>query len=274
MKVLTVFGTRPDAIKMLPLVLELKKHEEIECKVCLTGQHKEMLRQVMEAFGIQEDYNLDIMRKQQTLTMITTDILDRIEPVIVKEKPDIILVHGDTTTSFAATLAAFYHRIPVGHIEAGLRTGNIYSPYPEEMNRSLIGKLATYHFAPTKRNKDNLNRENIYENVYITGNTVIDAFKSTVKKEYSFHNHVLQEVDYVKKRIILMTAHRRENLGTPLVNICKAIRQLAKQVEDIQVIYPVHMNPEVREIVYGILDHCERVSLIEPLDVLDMHNLR
>ncbi len=273
MKVLLVFGTRPEAIKMCPLILELKKHKEIECKVCLTGQHREMLRQVMDAFEIQEDYNLDIMREHQTLTTITTDVLIGIGDILEQEKPDIVLVHGDTTTSFAAALAAFYRQIPVGHVEAGLRTGNIYSPFPEEMNRLLTGRLATYHFAPTKRNEENLQRENVVNHVYVTGNTVMDAFKTTVTSEYEFHDSCLKEVDYKNKRVITVTAHRRENLGIPLQNICYAIKRLAEEYTDIEFVYPVHLNPVVRETAYAILENIPRVKLVEPLDVLDMHNL-
>lgn len=273
MKVLTVFGTRPEAIKMCPLVLEMKKYKEINCKICLTGQHREMLRQVMEAFELREDYNLDIMRERQTLTTITTSVLEKMDPVLREAKPDIVLVHGDTTTSFAAALAAFYQQIPVGHVEAGLRTGNIYSPFPEEMNRLLTGRIATYHFAPTKRNMENLIKENISKNIFITGNTVIDAFKTTVKNDYKFNNPILREMDYAKNRIILVTAHRRENLGEPLKHICQAIRRLTEKFSDVKVIYPVHLNPAVRETAYQILNNNPQVELLEPLDVLDMHNL-
>lgn len=272
-KIMLVFGTRPEAIKMCPLVLEMKKHKEIDCKVCLTGQHREMLQQVMEAFGVQEDYNLDIMREQQTLTTITTSVLEKMDPVLRKAKPDIVLVHGDTTTSFAAALAAFYQQIPVGHVEAGLRTGNIYSPFPEEMNRLLTGRIAAYHFAPTKRNEENLKRENVCKNIFITGNTVIDAFKTTVKEDYKFSNSILQEVDYARYRVVLVTAHRRENLGEPLKNICLAIKRLTEKYPDIKIIYPVHLNPAVRETVFQLLNNNSQVELLEPLDVLDMHNL-
>lgn len=273
MKVLVVFGTRPEAIKMCPLILEMKKNREIDCRVCLTGQHREMLRQVMEAFGIQEDYNLNIMRERQTLTTITTKVLEEMESVLCKEKPELVLVHGDTTTSFAAALAAFYRQIPVGHVEAGLRTGDIYSPFPEEMNRLMTGRLATYHFAPTERNRENLQRENVTRNVFVTGNTVIDAFKTTVKDSYQFSDAVLQKIDFIKHRIILVTAHRRENLGRPLENICRAIDRLAHSNNDLDVIYPVHMNPAVRETVFRILGKTANVRLIEPVNVLDMHNL-
>lgn len=271
--VMLVFGTRPEAIKMCPLVLELKKHKEINCQVCLTGQHREMLHQVMKAFKIQEDYNLDIMRECQTLTTITTSILEKMDPVLQEAKPDIVLVHGDTTTSFAAALAAFYQQIPVGHVEAGLRTGNIYSPYPEEMNRLLIGRIVTYHFVPTKRNKENLQKENVSENIFITGNTVIDAFQTTVRADYKFNNPILQKIDYINHRVVVVTAHRRENLGEPLKQICRAIRRLTEVYPDIKVIYPVHLNPTVRKTVYQILDNNPQVELMEPLDVLDMHNL-
>lgn len=273
MKVLVVFGTRPEAIKMCPLVLELKKHREIVCRVCLTGQHREMLNQVMEVFEIQADINLDIMRAQQTLTTITTDILIKMEAVLKAEKPDIVLVHGDTTTSYAAALASFYQQIRVGHVEAGLRTGNIYSPFPEEMNRMMTGRLATYHFAPTVQNKINLKKENITQKVFVTGNTVIDAFKTTIKEQYTFHDTILQDIDYINNRVVLVTAHRRENLGKPLRNICSAIRRLAEAYENLLVVYPVHLNPKVRETVYDILGECPKVRLIDPIDVLDMHNL-
>lgn len=273
MKIITVFGTRPEAIKMCPLILELKNNKNIECVVCLTGQHKEMLRQVMDAFGIEEDYNLNIMRDRQTLTTITTMILEKLELVLQKERPDMVLVHGDTTTSFAAALAAFYQKISVGHVEAGLRTGNVYSPYPEEMNRLLTGRIATYHFAPTERNRNNLKLENITKNVYVTGNTVIDSFKITVKDDYQFKNEKLCELDFVNRRVILVTAHRRENLGEALQNICRAIKKIAQEYTDVDFVYPVHMNPIVRDTVYSLLEGIENVKLIEPLDVLDMHNL-
>ncbi len=271
--VMVVFGTRPEAVKMCPLVLELQKHKEIDCQVCLTGQHREILRQVIEAFNIKEDYNLDIMKECQTLTTITTSVLEKMDPVLREAKPDIVLVHGDTTTSFAAALAAFYQQIPVGHVEAGLRTGNIYSPFPEEMNRLLTGRIATYHFAPTKRNEENLKRENVGGSIFVTGNTVIDAFKTTVKDDYLFSNLILQEMDYNKYRVIVVTAHRRENLGEPLENICRAVKNLTEKYDDIKVVYPVHPNPAVREMVYGILSNNTQVELLEPLDVLDMHNL-
>lgn len=273
MKVILVFGTRPEAIKMCPLVLELKKHKEIECKVCLTGQHREMLYQVMKAFGVKEDYNLDIMKERQTLTTITTSILEKIEPVLKSEKPDVVLVHGDTTTSYAAALAAFYQQIPVGHVEAGLRTGDIYSPFPEEMNRRLTDRISTLYFAPTKMNEENLKREGITEGVYVTGNTVIDAFQYTVQDGYTFACDKLNEVDFADKRVVLLTAHRRENLGVGIENICKAVKRIALEYEDVHYIYPVHLNPAVRDTVFAILSDIPNVTLIDPVDVLDMHNL-
>ncbi len=273
MKVMSVFGTRPEAIKMCPLVKELEKTEGIESIVCLTGQHREMLRQVMDIFQVQEKYNLDIMKPNQTLTTITGSILEKIEPILKEEKPDIVLVHGDTTTSFVVALAAFYQQIPVGHVEAGLRTYDKYSPFPEEMNRNLTGKIAEYHFAPTENNKKNLLLENITQNVYVTGNTVIDAFKTTVKKGYEFKETALKEIDTEKKRCILMTAHRRENLGEPLMHICNAVKRIALEYPDVEVVYPVHLNPAVQKVAHEVLDGVERVHLVKPLDVEDMHNL-
>lgn len=273
MKIFVVFGTRPEAIKMCPLVLELKKRAEIQCVVCLTGQHREMLEQVMEAFHVEADYNLDIMRQRQSLTTITTSILEKMEPLLTEEKPDLVLVHGDTTTSYAAALAAFYQQIPVGHVEAGLRTGDIYSPFPEEMNRLLTDRLSTYYFAPTEKNRDNLLREGITDNIFVTGNTVIDAFAYTVSDAYSFHEPRLQNVDFAGKRVILITAHRRENLGRPLESICRAIRRLAQTYPDVLFIYPVHLNPAVRETVFAFLQGQKNIMLIDPIDVLDMHNL-
>lgn len=273
MKVFVVFGTRPEAIKMCPLVLELKKNSNIECIVCLTGQHREMLQQVMDVFQIKEDYNLDIMRDRQTLTTITTSILEKMEPILVAEKPDVVLVHGDTTTSYAAALAAFYQQIPVGHVEAGLRTGDIYSPFPEEMNRLLTDRISTYFYAPTEQNKKNLWTEGICKNIYVTGNTVIDAFAYTVQEKYVFHEARLNQIDYEKTRVILVTAHRRENLGKPLESICQAIQRIALEYPDTMFIYPVHLNPIVRETVFSILEEQSNVLLIDPIDVLDMHNL-
>ena len=273
MKVLIVFGTRPEAIKMCPLVLELKKRKEIECIICLTGQHREMLRQVMDAFNVVEDYNLNIMRDRQTLTTITTSILEKMESVLQSEKPDIVLVHGDTTTSYVAALAAFYQQIPVGHVEAGLRTGDIYSPFPEEMNRLLTDRISAYYYAPTKLNKINLNHEGICDNIFVTGNTVIDAFQYTVKKDYVFTEKLLNSIDFDLQKVILVTAHRRENWGMPLQSICNAIVRIAREYSGVQFVYPVHLNPVVRDVVFATLEGLENVKLIDPIDVLDMHNL-
>lgn len=272
-KVMSVFGTRPEAIKMCPLVKELEKHEEIESVVCLTGQHREMLQQVIDIFDINVKYNLDIMQPRQTLTTITTSVLEKIEPVLAEEKPDVVLVHGDTSTSFVTGLAAFYQQIPVGHVEAGLRTFDKYSPFPEEMNRNLTGRIAELHFAPTENNRKNLANENITQNVFVTGNTVIDAFQTTVKSDYQYKDEDVKGIDFTGKRCVLMTAHRRENLGQPLENICHAVKRIVEEFPDIEVIYPVHMNPAVRDTATAILGDMDRVHLIKPLDVEDMHNL-
>lgn len=273
MNILAIFGTRPEAIKMCPLVKVLKEKNNIICKVCLTGQHKEMLRQVMDVFEIKEDYNLDIMQNAQSLTDISVNVLRKLETVLEKEKPDLVLVHGDTTTAFCSALAAFYQKIPVGHVEAGLRTYNRYFPFPEEMNRTLISQIATIHFAPTNLNKQNLFQENILDNIFVTGNTVIDAFNMTVKENYQFENDILNTIDYLSCKVILMTAHRRENIGKPLENICNAVKEIVKRQPNVVVIYPVHLNPAVRDIVYKILGNEERVILTEPLGIMDMHNL-
>lgn len=272
-KVMSVFGTRPEAIKMCPLVKRLEQDPEVKSIVCLTGQHREMLWQVIGIFGIRVRYNLDIMQPGQTLTTITTSILEKMERILKKERPDIVLVHGDTTTSFAAALAAFYQQIPVGHVEAGLRTFDRYSPFPEEMNRCLTGRIAELHFAPTENNKKNLENENITTGVYVTGNTVIDAFATTVRDDYEYKDEDLKQIDLRHKRLILMTAHRRENLGEPLEQICRAVKRIATDFLDVAVIYPVHMNPAVREIAERILGGTDRIHLIKPLDVEDMHNL-
>lgn len=273
LKVMSVFGTRPEAIKMCPLVKKLESCPDIHSVVCLTGQHREMLDQVMQIFDVRADYDLQIMRPVQTLTSITVDILSKIEEIYIKERPDIVLVHGDTSTSFAAALAAFYQKIPVGHVEAGLRTYNPYSPFPEEMNRCLTGRLATVHFAPTQKNAENLRAEGITEQVYITGNTVIDAFHSTIKKNYQFKSSDLSSITFAGRRTILMTAHRRENIGQPLEDICKAVRRIIGDFPDVQIVYPVHPNPKVRNIIYKNLGNLERVYLTDPVDVEDMHNL-
>ena len=273
-KVMTVFGTRPEAIKMAPLVKTLEKREEIESLVCITAQHRQMLDQVMEIFEISADYDLDIMQSGQTLSDITMRAMKGIEEVIKKEKPDIVLVHGDTTTTFAGALAAFYCQTKVGHVEAGLRTYDRYSPFPEEMNRCLTTQLSDLYFAPTKNNVENLLKENIdAEKIYITGNTVIDAIKTTVKKDYEFSHESLKSLDFKNNRVILMTAHRRENLGEPLRNICNAVLQTVKDYPDVHVVYPVHLNPAVKNVAYEILGNHERIHLIEPLDVTELHNL-
>lgn len=271
-KVLSVFGTRPEAIKMCPLIKELEKHEEIESIVCVTAQHRQMLDQVLENFRVTPDYDLNLMKDRQTLTTITTTVLIELEKVLKEVQPDIVLVHGDTTTSSSAALAAFYQQIPVGHVEAGLRTYDIYSPFPEELNRKIISQIAELFFAPTENNKNNLVKENILNNIFVTGNTVIDSIKYTVKEEYQFKDERLNQIDFTKNRFVLMTAHRRENLGEPLKNICRAVKRLVENNKDIEVVYPVHLNPAVRETVFAILGDVERVHLIDPLDVEDMHN--
>lgn len=274
LKVMTVFGTRPEAIKMAPLVLELQKRDEIESIVCLTAQHRQMLDMVMDMFGITADYDLNIMRERQTLAGITTRALSGLDDVMREAKPDVVLVHGDTTTTLAGSMAAFYNQITVGHVEAGLRTYDKYSPFPEEMNRRITGVIADFHFSPTISNKRNLLRETVDESkIYITGNTVIDAIHYTVKEDYKFKDEKLAKVDYKNRRVILVTAHRRENLGEPLENICNAIKRLADEFKDTEIIYPVHLNPAVREVAFKILGDTENVHLIEPLDVDELHNL-
>ncbi|PGS56041.1 non-hydrolyzing UDP-N-acetylglucosamine 2-epimerase [Bacillus sp. AFS041924] len=269
-KVMTIFGTRPEAIKMAPLVLELAKYpEQIESIVTVTAQHRQMLDQVLEIFEITPDYDLNIMKDRQTLIDVTTRGLEGLNKIMQDVKPDIVLVHGDTTTTFIASLAAFYNQIAIGHVEAGLRTWDKYSPYPEEMNRQLTGVMADLHFAPTTKSAQNLITENKKEEtIFITGNTAIDALKTTVKDEYT--HPVLETVG--NDRLVLMTAHRRENLGEPMRNMFKAIKRLVEKHNDIQVVYPVHMNPVVREIANEILGDDKRIHLIEPLDVIDFHN--
>ncbi|WP_407648431.1 non-hydrolyzing UDP-N-acetylglucosamine 2-epimerase [Gottfriedia endophytica] len=269
-KVMTIFGTRPEAIKMAPLVLELEKYnDQIESIVTVTAQHRQMLDQVLEIFKITPDYDLNIMKDRQTLIDVTTRGLEGLNSVMQEVKPDIVLVHGDTTTTFIASLAAFYNQIAIGHVEAGLRTWDKYSPYPEEMNRQLTGVMADLHFSPTKMAAQNLLNENKKEEtIFITGNTAIDALKTTVKEEYS--HPVLDKLG--NDRLVLMTAHRRENLGEPMRNMFRAIKRLVEKYSDIQVVYPVHMNPVVREIANDILGNDSRIHLIEPLDVIDFHN--
>jgi UDP-N-acetylglucosamine 2-epimerase (non-hydrolysing) len=269
-KVMTIFGTRPEAIKMAPLVLELEKHtDDIESIVTVTAQHRQMLDQVLDTFGIKPDFDLNIMKDRQTLIDVTTRGLEGLDAVMKEAKPDIVLVHGDTTTTFIASLAAFYNQIAVGHVEAGLRTFNKYSPYPEEMNRQLTGVMADLHFSPTEVSAENLRRENKPEDrIVVTGNTAIDALKTTVREEYS--HPVLEKIG--TDRMILLTAHRRENLGQPMRNMFRAIKRLIEEHDDVQVVYPVHMNPAVREVANEVLGNDPRIHLIEPLEVLDFHN--
>ncbi|MEH6972811.1 non-hydrolyzing UDP-N-acetylglucosamine 2-epimerase [Bacillus sp. JJ675] len=269
LKIMTVFGTRPEAIKMAPLVLELKKHLEIESYVTVTAQHRQMLDQVLDAFHIRPDFDLNIMKERQTLADITSNALTKLDRLFQEIKPDLVLVHGDTTTTFAGSLAAFYHRISVGHVEAGLRTGNKYSPFPEELNRQLTGAIADFHFAPTKQAEANLLAENKNaDSIFVTGNTAIDALKTTVREEYS--HPLLDRMD--GSRMILLTAHRRENLGEPMENMFRAIRRITEEFGDVQVVYPVHLNPVVRQAAELHFGGSDKVHLIEPLEVIDFHN--
>lgn len=271
-KVMSVFGTRPEAIKMAPLVKELEKRKEIESIVCVTAQHREMLDQVLETFDIKPDYDLNIMKQGQTLSEITSRALMGLEEVIKKIKPDIVLVHGDTTTTFAGALAAFYNQVAIGHVEAGLRTYDKYSPFPEEMNRQMVDCMTDLYFAPTEISKENLLKQNISEDkIYVTGNTAIDAMSTTVKENYSH-----KELEWIKpgERMILLTAHRRENLGEPMRHIFKAIRRIVDEFNDVKVIYPIHLNPKVREVANEIFNDCDKVKLIEPLEVFDFHNFQ
>ncbi|HEY8422333.1 MAG TPA: UDP-N-acetylglucosamine 2-epimerase (non-hydrolyzing) [Thermoclostridium sp.] len=272
--ILTIFGTRPEAIKMAPLVKAIENSGDLGSKVCVTAQHREMLDQVLNIFNITPDYDLNIMKEGQTLSGITQRVLDGVEKVLLELKPDMVLVHGDTTTTFAASLASFYCKIPVGHVEAGLRTYDKYFPFPEEMNRKLTGCIADIHFSPTQNNFNNLIREGVNPDaIYITGNTAIDALKSTVSENYEFENTSLRRINFKDKRIITVTAHRRENLGQPLRNICHALKEIVLRYDDIEIVYPVHLNPQVKEPVNEILGEVPGVHLIDPLQVLDMHNL-
>ncbi|MGL5346120.1 MAG: non-hydrolyzing UDP-N-acetylglucosamine 2-epimerase [Peptostreptococcaceae bacterium] len=268
-KVMLVFGTRPEAIKMCPLVKELKKQNKLETIVCVTGQHRQMLDQVLKAFNVVPDYDLCVMKDNQTLFDVTQNILTKMKDVLEKVRPDIVLVHGDTSTTFVTSLAAFYLQIPVGHVEAGLRTYDIYSPFPEEFNRQATGIIAKYHFAPTESSKQNLLNEGKKESdIYVTGNTAIDALKTTVRDDYT---HPI--LDWVEdSKLIMLTAHRRENLGQPLENMFRAIKRIVDENDDIKVIYPIHMNPLVRKIANEILGNNKRIRIIEPLEVLDFHN--
>lgn len=269
-KIMVVFGTRPEAIKMCPLVNELKKRKNIKTIVCVTGQHRQMLDQVLEIFNVIPDYDLSIMKDNQTLFDITVNILSEIKEILEKETPDVVLVHGDTSTTFVTSLACFYLHIPIGHVEAGLRTYNIYSPYPEEFNRQVVSIISEYNFAPTKMAKNNLLKEGRdKEKIWVTGNTVIDALKTTIKKEY---NH--SELEWAKgSRLIFITAHRRENHGAPMRNMFKAIRRVIEDYPDVKALYPIHMNPIIRKIANEELGKCERIHIIAPIDVFDCHNI-
>ena len=268
-KVMLVFGTRPEAIKMCPLVNELKTRKQLETVVCVTGQHRQMLDQVLEAFQVEPDYDLSIMKERQTLFDVTTNILNNIKEVLEKEKPNVVLVHGDTSTTFVTALACFYLQIPVGHVEAGLRTYNIYSPYPEEFNRQAVSIISQFNFAPTELSKNNLLKEGKKEEtIFVTGNTAIDALKTTVREDYTH-----PDLEWVSdSRLIMITAHRRENLGEPMKHMFRAIRRVMDEHPDVKAIYPIHMNPVVREIADSILGDDERIRIIEPLEVLDFHN--
>ena len=274
-KVMTVFGTRPEAIKMAPIVLELQKHpDKITPVVAVTAQHREMLDQVLNLFNITPDHDLDIMAQGQTLFDITTKAMKGLDQVLTDEKPDIVLVHGDTTTTFAGALAAYYHQIPVGHVEAGLRTHNKYSPFPEEMNRRLTGCISDLNFAPTETSEANLLAESVpAESIFVTGNTVIDALHHTVRDDFAFEDEMLRNIDFTNKRVILVTTHRRENLGEPMRHVYKALRQLTEEFDDVEVVFPVHKNPKVREVVREELGGLSKVHLIDPLDYEPFANL-
>ena len=273
LRIMSVFGTRPEAIKMAPLVKELASRGEIESLCCVTAQHRQMLDSVMEVFDITADCDLDIMTPRQTLSTITSKCLLGMDGAIEQLKPDMILVHGDTSTTFAGALSAFYHQVPVGHVEAGLRTYDKYSPFPEEMNRKLVTSIADLYFCPTKNNRENLLKEGIDKGIFITGNTVIDALKTTVRSDYVFATSELNELDYAHKKVILVTCHRRENYGEPMKNIMLALRQIAEQNEDVELVYPVHLSPVVREAVDAYLRGAPRVHLIDPLPADEMHNI-
>ena len=274
LKVMTIFGTRPEAIKMAPVVKALEAADDMESIVTVTAQHREMLDQVLHLFSITPDYDLNIMSQGQTLYDVTCRALLGLQGVLKEAKPDVVLVHGDTTTTFVGALAAFYEGIPVGHVEAGLRTGNIYSPFPEEMNRKLTGAIGTYHFAPTSTSESNLLKENINPtHLYVTGNTVIDALQTTVQTDYTFKEELLNQIDYINNKVILVTTHRRENLGDPMRNVYEAIRDIINEQADVEVIFPMHRNPKVRSIVQEVLGDMPRVHLIEPLEYEPFANL-
>ena len=272
-KVMTIFGTRPEAIKMAPLALELGRRASIDAICCVTAQHRQMLDSVLEIFHLKPDYDLNIMQPRQTLSTITSKCLLGMDDVLEQAKPDLVLVHGDTSTTFAGALAAFYHQIPVGHVEAGLRTYDKWSPFPEEMNRKMVGAIADLHFCPTVTNRDNLARENITQGVFLTGNTVIDALQTTVKPTFTFAEPLLNQLDYINQRVILVTCHRRENYGQPMANIMTALRQVVDAFPDVELVYPVHLSPVVQEAAHKYLDGHPRIHLIAPLSVDEMHNL-
>lgn len=272
-QVMTIFGTRPEAIKMAPLALELARRPGLEAVCCVTAQHREMLDSVLNIFQLKPDYDLNIMEPRQTLSTITSKCLLGMDKVLEEAKPDLVLVHGDTSTTFAGALAAFYHQTPVGHVEAGLRTYDKWSPFPEEMNRKMVGSLADLHFCPTVANRDNLARENIKTNVFLTGNTVIDALQTTVVPDFTFAEDVLNTLDYAHRKVILVTCHRRENYGQPMTNIMTALRDVADRHPDVELVYPVHLSPVVQEAAHKHLDGHPRIHLIAPLAVDEMHNL-
>ena len=272
-KVMTVFGTRPEAIKMAPLALELAKRPEFEAVCCVTAQHREMLDSVLDIFGLRPDYDLNVMEPRHTLSTITSKCLNGMDGVLEAAKPDLVLVHGDTSTTFAGALAAFYHKIPVGHVEAGLRTYDKWSPFPEEVNRKLVGAIADLHFCPTVSNRNNLAQENITNGVFLTGNTVIDALQTTVVKDFHFSDVNLNRLDYINQKVILVTCHRRENYGQPMTNIMTALRRVADTFPETELVYPVHLSPVVQEAAHKYLDNHPRIHLIAPLSVDEMHNL-
>jgi len=270
---MSVFGTRPEAIKMAPLVQELARREGVRSLCCVTAQHREMLDSVLDIFRLRPDFDLNIMEPRQTLSTITSKCLTGMDRVLEEAKPDIVLVHGDTSTTFAGALSAFYHRIPVGHVEAGLRTYDKYSPYPEEMNRRMVGAIAELHFCPTAANRENLERETISKGVFLTGNTVIDALQTTVVKDFTFADSTLNHLDYANRKVILVTCHRRENYGQPMEDIMSALAHIARTNPEVDIVYPVHLSPAVQECAHRHLDGIENVHLIPPLDVREMHNL-
>ena len=272
-RVMTVFGTRPEAIKMAPLALELSRRPEFEALCCVTAQHREMLDSVLEIFRLKPDFDLNIMEPRQTLSSITSKCLLGIEGVLQTARPDLVLVHGDTSTTFAGALASFYQKIPVGHVEAGLRTYDKWSPFPEEMNRKMVGAIADLHFCPTRANRDNLARENITSGVFLTGNTVIDALQTTVVKDFTFAEDILNRLDYVNQKVVLVTCHRRENYGRPMEQIMTALRRIADAFPQVELVYPVHLSPVVQEVAHKYLDGHPRIHLIAPLSVDEMHNL-